>query len=144
VTVALLDVSVLVASIDEGHVAYKKVHAWLRESGGKPWATCPLTEAGFVRIIANPIFHPEKTRLVDALALLANMTLRPGHRFWPVNIGFAEAVEPFQEKLVGHQQVADAYLLGLAIKNKGRLITLDSGIETLAGKEFAHYVTLLR
>jgi len=26
----------------------------------------------------------------------------------------------------------------------GRLVTLDSGIEALAGREFAQYVTLLR
>lgn len=143
-TIPLLDVNVLIASIDEGHVAYRRVHTWLHELGNKLWATCPLTEAGFVRIISNPSFHPEKTRFVDALALLANIMLRAGHRFWPMDISFAEAVHPFEERIVGHRQVTDAYLLGLAIKNKGRLVTLDSGIEALAGSEFAQYLTVLR
>jgi predicted nucleic acid-binding protein len=81
---------------------------------------------------------------VEALRMLSSITVRPGYRFWPMDISFTEAVQPFQERPFGHQQVTDAYLLGLAIKNKGRLVTLDSGIEALAGREFAQYVTLLR
>lgn len=141
---ALLDVSVLIASIDEGHVSYKGVHAWLHEARRRSWATCPLTQAGFVRIISNRRFHPHPVSLAESLKLLSDITQRPGHHFWPMDISFREAVQPFRERLFGHQQVTDAYLLGLAINNKGRLVTLDSGIEALAGREFAQYVTLLR
>lgn len=134
----------LIASLDEGHVAYRKVHAWLDESAGKPWATCPLTEAGLVRIISTPNFHPNRVRVAEALQILAEIRQRPGHRFWPMDIALLEALQPFRGKLFGHRQVTDAYLLGLAIKNQGRLVTLDSGIEGLAGREFAQHVKLLR
>ncbi len=60
-----------------------------------------------------------------------------------MDISLAEAVQPFRERLFGHRQVTDAYLLGLAIKNKGRLVTLDRGIEVLAGESYRQYVTVL-
>jgi predicted nucleic acid-binding protein len=40
-------------------------------------------------------------------------------------------VEPFANGLVGHRQVTDAYLLGLALRHGGRLATFDQGIGTL-------------
>ena len=140
---SLLDVNVLIASVDEGHVAYKAVHAWLHDSAGRHWATCPLTQAGFVRIISNLQFHEHPVTLAQAFQLLTTITQRPGHRFWPMDITLAEAVQPFQERLFGHRQVTDAYLLGLAIKNKGRIVTLDRGIEVLAGEAYRRHVTVL-
>ena len=144
VSASLLDVNILIASVDEGHVAYKKVHAWLRESAGKHWASCPLTQAGFVRIISNRGFHERAVSVSESCELLAAITERPDHRFWPMDITFSEAVQPFRERLFGHRQVTDAYLLGLVIKNKGRLVTLDRGIEVLAGESCRQYVTLLK
>jgi uncharacterized protein len=143
VSASLLDVNILIASVDEGHVAYKKVHAWLRESAGRHWASCPLTQAGFVRIISNRGFHERALSVSESVELLAAITRLPGHRFWPMDITFSEAVQPFGERLFGHRQVTDAYLLGLTIKNKGRLVTLDRGIEALAGESYRQYVTVL-
>jgi toxin-antitoxin system PIN domain toxin len=142
--VSLLDVNVLIASVYEWHVAYNSASVWWRESGGAPWATCPLTQSGFVRLIANLPLQQSPVRVTEALELLTEITRRPGHRFWPADITFAEAAQPFQERLVGHRQVTDAYLLGLAIKNRGRLVTLDRGIAELAGREFGQYVTVLQ
>lgn len=141
---ALLDVNVLIASVDEEHIAYKKVHAWLRGLAGKTWATCALTESGFVRILCNPAFHLHPVSVTEALESLTGITQRPGHRFWTMEITFAEAIQSFQDRLVGHRQVTDAYLLGLAIRNKGTLVTLDRGIAALAGDDFARYVTVLQ
>jgi uncharacterized protein len=143
VNASLFDVNVLLASVDQDHMAYRKVHSWLDEVGGKPWATCPLTQAGFVRIISTPSFHPKRVSVAEAFELLVELTQRPGHRFWPLDITLAEAVERFEGRLFGHRQVTDAYLLGLAVRNKGRLVTLDRGIEALAGSEFAHHVLVL-
>ena len=143
VATSLLDINVLLASVDRDHVAYRKVHLWLDQLEGKPWATCPLTQAGFVRIISRPGFHPNPMSLSEALQMLADITRRPGHHFWSIDITFAEAVQPFEDRVIGHRQVTDAYLLGLAIRNKGRLVTLDRGIEALAGREFVQQVILL-
>jgi predicted nucleic acid-binding protein len=51
---------------------------------------------------------------------------------------------PFSARIVGHQQVTDAYLLGLAIKEGGVLVTFDRGIDYLAGEEFSEHVLLLK
>lgn len=142
-TPVLLDVSVLIALADEKHVAYGKVHKWFIGLDGRPWATCALTVAGFVRITSNPRFFQPRLDVWEAIELLAKLTALPGHRFWPMDITLAEAVQPFQERLFGHRQVTDAYLLGLAIRNKGRVVTLDRGIEALAGESYRQHVTVL-
>jgi predicted nucleic acid-binding protein len=47
-----------------------------------------------------------------------------------------EAVEDLPGSLFGHQQVTDAYLLGLALRKKGKLVTLDRGVKSLARPPF--------
>lgn len=46
-------------------------------------------------------------------------------------MGLLEAVARFELRITGHQQVTDAYLLGLAIHKKGRLATLDRALLSL-------------
>ena len=53
------------------------------------------------------------------------------HAFWPDDLPFAEAVVFTGARLVGHQQVTDAYLLGLALRRGGVLATLDERIAAL-------------
>jgi predicted nucleic acid-binding protein len=55
----------------------------------------------------------------------------PTHRFWPDDVGFVQALGPFAQRLAGHQQVTDAYLLGLAMHRKGKLATMDRGVRAL-------------
>jgi predicted nucleic acid-binding protein len=49
----------------------------------------------------------------------------------------------FAARISGHQQITDAYLLGLAIKEKGVLVTFDKGIQYMAGAEFSQNVLLI-
>lgn len=91
----------------------------------------------------QPGFPPHPVSLAEALELLTALTQRPGHRFWSMDVSLEEAVRPFVERLFGHRQVTDAYLLGLAMRHHGRLVTLDNGFPALAGKEFRDYVLLL-
>ncbi|MGB8771158.1 MAG: TA system VapC family ribonuclease toxin [Candidatus Korobacteraceae bacterium] len=140
----LIDVNVLIALLHEAHESHNKVQRWFRELDGKPWATCSLTQAGFVRIVSNPRFSEHPVDLGEALEMLSVVTHLPSHRFWPMDIDLAEAVAPFHDKLFGHRQVTDAYLLGLAIRNKGSLVTLDRAIEAMAGAEFAQNLTVLQ
>jgi toxin-antitoxin system PIN domain toxin len=139
----LLDVNVLIALVCEGHVAHAKVKRWFRQTGAKRWATCPLTEAGFVRVVSNPRFSEHLPDLNEALEMLRIVTALDGHRFYPLDLGLLDAVTPVAERLFGHQQVTDAYLLGMAIKSKATLVTLDRGIEDLAGSEFHSHVLVL-
>ncbi len=139
----LLDVNVLIALLHEEHVAHRKARRWFEESKDKGWATCALTQAGFVRISSNPRFSDHPPDIREALAMLSVITRLPTHRFWPIDFDLQEAIAHFQDRLYGYRQLTDAYLLALAIKNRGHLVTLDRGIEALAGTEFAHYVTVL-
>jgi hypothetical protein len=46
-------------------------------------------------------------------------------------IGFVAATRGFGHRLMGHQQVTDAYLLGLAMHKKGKLAAMDKGVSEL-------------
>jgi uncharacterized protein len=127
----LLDVNVLIAAAWPTHQAHEKVQQWLARHAREGWATCPFTESAFVRIISNPAFSPNALTVADALDLLRANLGHPSHRFWENDIPFLRSVEPFDDGLVGHQQVSDAYLLGLTIHKRGKLATLDRAILSL-------------
>ena len=54
--IALLDVNILVALMDEDHVHHQLAHDWFEDNKEAGWASCPLTENGLVRIFSNPAF----------------------------------------------------------------------------------------
>jgi toxin-antitoxin system PIN domain toxin len=127
----LLDVNVLIAMAWPTHTAHEKVQEWLSRQARAGWATCPLTQIAFVRILSNPAFSPNALTPADALTLLKANLEHPAHRFWEDDLSFAEALEPLTARLSGHQQVSDAYLLGLAIYKKGKLATMDRAASAL-------------
>lgn len=132
----LLDVNVLVALMWPTHEAHSRTHKWFLRNGQHGWATCPFTEAGFVRVLSNPAFSPDAVTPQEALALLASNLKQGGHRFWPADLPLPKAAERF--RLVGHRQITDAYLLALAIHRRGKLATTDRAILSLlppAGEE---------
>lgn len=130
-TVYLLDVNVLVALAWPGHASHDRVQSWFGRHGAQGWATCPFTQCAFVRIISNPSFSARSVTLDEALRALKSDLDHPGHHFWADDLPLADAVQSFQPKLVGHQQVSDAYLLGLALHKKGTLATLDKALLSL-------------
>lgn len=139
----LLDVNVLIALVRPKHEKHDRVMQWFRSSGRNHWATCPFTEAGFVRVVSNPKFTAQSVDVEEALQLLTELTALPGRQFWPIDITFAEATKPFEGRFFGHQQVTDLYLLSLAIRHKAVLATTDRGIALLAGTEYADHMIIL-
>ena len=131
----LLDVNVLVALSWPAHQQHERALTWFGKHASQGWATCPFTQAAFVRILSNPAFSPDAVTPREATGLLSRNVLHPRHKFWADEIGFAQAVQLFAGNLAGHQQVADAYLLGLAIHKKGSLATMDGSIQALLGRE---------
>ncbi len=127
----LLDVNVLIAMAWPTHRAHEKVQEWLARHAREGWATCPLTQTGFVRILSNPAFSPNALTPAHALALLHANLGHPAHRFWADELSFIQALERFHPRLAGHQQVTDAYLLGLAIHKRGKLATMDRSVLAL-------------
>jgi toxin-antitoxin system PIN domain toxin len=132
-SVALLDVNALVALVWPAHESHEKIQKWFQQHAKSGWATCPLTQAALVRIVSNPAFSPNAVSVSDAIGLLKNNVEHPFHRFWRDDVGFVEAATLFTERIVGHRQITDAYLLGLAVHKKGKLLTLDRAMRSLAG-----------
>jgi toxin-antitoxin system PIN domain toxin len=141
--VHLLDVNVLVALMWPAHAHHDRAQEWFAKYSKTGWATCPLTQAGCVRILSNPSFSSDAVTPQQALKLLGANLNHPSHQFWPDDISFAEAVESMQKQIQGHQQVSDAYLLGLAMHRKGKLATMDRGVLTLLPKDKQASVVVL-
>lgn len=130
-TAFLLDANVLIALAWPTHSAHERVQRWFSRNATQGWATCPFTECAFVRIVSNPAFSPNFLTLPEAIRLLTLNVNHPTHLFWSDDLPLEDAVRHFRGRLVGHNQVTDAYLLGLALHKKGRLTTLDESLATL-------------
>jgi uncharacterized protein len=128
----LLDVNVLLALSWPGHKFHRTAQQWFARNATRGWATCPMVEAGFIRIITNPAFSPKAVSPKEALQALAISTKHPAHHFWPDDIPIADALAKF-DPIGGHQHVTDAYLLGLAIHHGGKLATLDRRLIAILG-----------
>jgi len=134
----LLDVNVLIAVMWPAHESHAQVGEWFSRHARQGWATCPFTQAAFVRLVSNPAFSRDAVTPQEAISLLSTNLKHRYHRFWSDEISFAEAVELFQGRVVGHRQVSDAYLLGLAIHKKGKLATLDRAVLALIPLDSPH------
>ncbi|MDP2411930.1 MAG: PIN domain-containing protein [Pseudolabrys sp.] len=140
---ALLDVNVLLALFDPDHPHHTAADLWRTAAHAEGWASCPLTQNGFVRVISAPSYR-RPLPIVEAIHLLRRQLLKPGHVFWPDDISLSDPALFDQGQLVGSNQITDAYLLELAVKNGGRLATFDRGIPVAAvrGAEPRHMVLL--
>ena len=121
----LLDLNLLLALAWPSHIHHHLVHEWFEGEGSPRWATCPLTQLGFIRLSSNPAFTNDAVTPDAALTLLRAMTAVDGHEFWPdeidcVAVGFSSNL-----RVTGHRQVTDAYLFSLARMRSGCLATLD-------------------
>lgn len=132
----LLDVNVLVALVEPGHEHHKKVQAWFGASGKGGLGLCPLTEAGFLRVTTNPAFSPGPRTMEQAMAILQVLKDHPHYSYWEMKESWVDLTARFAWRILGHQQVTDAFLLGLAIRENGVLVTFDRGLRYLAGSEF--------
>jgi len=129
--VALLDVNILVALLWPSQQSHQRVQAWFNKHSSDGWATCPFTQAGFVRTVSNPSFSRSAVTIEEAARVLKDSIAHPRHVFWPAEIDYLMATEAFAGRIVGHKQVTDAYLLGLAMRNGGKVATMDRGIPHL-------------
>jgi toxin-antitoxin system PIN domain toxin len=131
VAVCLLDASVLIALFWPSHDDHRSAQAWFRKYGENGWATCPFTQAAFVRILMNRAFSRKAMSLTDTTELLDIAMQHPAHEFWPDELPFADAIAPFRKRLHGHRQITDAYLLGLALHKSAKVATFDRGLSSL-------------
>lgn len=143
-SIALLDVNALLALLWENHVFHVRMARWFAGNENRGWATCPITEQGFVRIVCNPAYIKPAPGIRSALDLLQKTTeASRNHQFWPDDLPLSALSVSIRRRLHGPKQITDAYLLALAMHRKGTLVTFDYRMETLAPEGSAEREALL-
>jgi len=143
VTTALLDLNILTALLWPAHEHHDAAHAWFGTRGRARWATCPVTQLGFVRLTSNAAFSREALSPRDAVALLDVNLQHPAHEFWSEQVSVPAAMKGLEVRSRGHRQVTDVYLLSLAGRHRGVLATFDRGLYAFAVDTFAAALELV-
>ena len=126
---SLLDVNVLLALLDGDHLDHQRCWAWADRELVNGWASCVLTQNGFVRIISQPRY-PRPVTPRAAIDLLAEATADDSHQFWTCSISLLDPAVVDPLLVQRSRQVSDVYLFALAVAEGGRLVTLDRAIST--------------
>lgn len=129
-TTYLMDINVLLALSDPMHLHHEPAHAWFQKVGQYGWASCPITENGFVRIASHPKYPNRPGEAQVTLAFLREFCQHPGHIFWPESVSLRDVLQP--DLLITHNQITDLYLLALAVHKQGKLATFDRHIPATA------------
>jgi hypothetical protein len=130
--VALLDVNVLVALFDPDHIHHDLAHDWFAEYRADGWASCPVTQNGLVRVLSNPRYGSPAAGLRVVREAVRRFLSSKDHQFWPDDVSISDDALFDVTGMVGHRQITDVYLLGLAKKRRGHLVTFDRSIPVRA------------
>mgnify|MGYP006337831611 FL=1 len=128
---ALLDVNVLIALLDAAHIHQQRASQWLEQSLHHGWASCPLTQNGCLRIMAQPAY-PQALPLAAVAQRLGQAAATPAHLFIADDYSLLDADSLHWPQLLGHRQVTDAYLLGLAVRHGCRFVSFDARVNLAA------------
>jgi len=132
--VYLLDVNVLMALAWDDHEHHARAHAWFAQFSNAGFATCNVTQSGFLRVSLNPKVMNCRLGISEILAQLESFTKHPNHKFW--EDGALQTESPVWQKVTGHGQVTDTNLALIAHRHGGKLVTLDGAIQNrLQNKE---------
>lgn len=140
---ALLDVNVLIALHDRDHVHHTRAGEWLEAHIEQGWASCPLTQNGCLRIMSQSGYRsPQPLALL--VQMLQSSTATSFHQLWADDISILDAAQFRHSHIHSPRQLTDLYLLALAVKNKGCLVSFDQRIPLSAvhGASSAHLVVL--
>ena len=118
----LLDPNVLIALTVTDHVHHELAEDWFVQRS-EPFATCPLTQGALVRFLLRGGATGR-----EALDVVSGLRAADGHEFWADTLPY-DSID--MRGVVGHKQVSDAYLAGLARSQGGRLATLDRALSAL-------------
>jgi uncharacterized protein len=135
---ALLDVNALVALAWDSHVHHARMRRWFAENSRRGWATCPLTESGFVRVSSNPKALPAAIGVDAAREVLVTLRAHDAHSFLIDDVSLGDEDIP---TIAGYRQVTDAHLLTLARRHGVRLVTFDAGARALGGNRDVELLT---
>ncbi len=141
--VALLDVNVLIALHDRDHVHHERAARWLETHVADGWASCPLTQNGCLHIMSQGGYSNPQT-LPVLTTMLRQSTATEFHTLWSDDISILDSARFNHGHMHSPRQLTDLYLLALAVKNAGRLVSFDQRIPLTAvmGAKAGHLVRL--
>src|SRR5258708_38202373 len=103
---ALLDINVVTALLDPDHTFHDRAHAWWAGNMKNGWASCPLTENGVVRIMANPGYSKRTQfrpgELIDSLCIFAGQS---DHEFWSDTVSLRDTSVFRKERIHSSRQI---------------------------------------
>jgi len=111
----LLDVNLLLAFGWKSHPEHRRVRQWVLSLDS--FATCPITELGFVRVSMSPGYRSTFEAAREVLAAIKGLGAATF---------LADTVSVLSlPSVASHRDTTDAYLCRLARANECRLATLD-------------------
>jgi len=140
---ALLDVNVLIALLDAGHLHHSAAMQWFRKHGHSGWASTAITQNGCVRVMCHPGYlNPFPAHQVVERLRLA--TRQSEHAFWACDLTLFDDQLIDVSRIHGPRQLTDTYLLALAVHHGGCLVTFDQAIDASAvrGANRSHLIVL--
>lgn len=140
---SLLDVNVLIALLDPDHTLHEPALEWFAKHAKSGWASCPITQNGCIRIMANP-GYPNALPVPAVIRRLAEACDSAVHQFWPDDVSVCDPLFANPGRILTSSQVTDVYLLALAVAQKGRFVTFDKSIalEAIPGARPQNLLTL--
>jgi len=136
----LPDVNVLVALFTPHHEHHDAAHAWLAST--QRFATTPLTQSGFVRVMMAGTPATDSVTCAEAIDSLRELSDLPSAAFWPDATSWVDQ-RMVTSHVIGHRQVPETHLLNLAITHGGCLVTFDKRITPSLGKQARRHVRQL-
>jgi toxin-antitoxin system PIN domain toxin len=127
----LFDVNFLIALLLPRHIHHARAHQWWDEHSADGWASCTLTENGFIRVVsqfrADPPIYPAEARLI-----LSEQLAHSNHAFWVDDLSITDSAIFDFDRVLTAKHLTDIYLLGLAVRRGGCLVTFDRHIPRAA------------
>ena len=128
----LLDVNVLLALAWPNHIHHRAAREWFAHSSASGWATCPLTESGFIRVSSNRRATPDARSPREAALLLSRICALPRHAFVSDGVSLATMGELLGQVAHGSAHVTDTHLVVLARDHGLSFLTFDRGAADIA------------
>lgn len=140
---ALYDVNLLLALFDEEHTLHNRASAFHLKQEPFGWATCAITENGFLRIISQPSYT-NPIPILPATERLREAKSAPYTYYFSCDLSVSDASHFNIERVLGPKMLTDVYLLALAVANQARFVTFDRriSIEAVIGAKPEHLVVL--
>jgi toxin-antitoxin system PIN domain toxin len=136
----LLDANALIALTNASHIHHGRVADWFDTIDR--WATTPITEAAFVRLMLNPLVAGAQLTRANVVEALAAIRDADRHEFLPDQSSLADPRIDLSG-LLSFRQVADMHLVNLAAGHGAVLATLDKRIRAALKASEQRWVHLI-